>query len=124
MLKFKKKKRSLTLIEMIVVMVLIATISGAIAYNYKQSLNEGKAFKSREMKARIQEAINLEIMQHPEKFQGIKENWKTVLKHSPFITENSKLQGGWGEEFDVDPADSQSVVVTSKRLDEYEKGKK
>ena len=43
----KIKRHFVTLIEMMIVMFLIMLITGVIAYNYRGSLDEGKAFKTR-----------------------------------------------------------------------------
>ncbi len=41
------KRRYITLIEIMIVMFLIALITGVLAYNYRGSLDEGKAFKTK-----------------------------------------------------------------------------
>ena len=116
----KKKKRSITLIEMIVVMVLIATISGAIAYNYKKSLNEGKAFKSKEAMGRIKNALELEILRDANKLNNISTEWKTHLKDCALVPNNGVFcQDGWGVDFKVEPDGQGGVTVSSDKLKAY-----
>ncbi len=42
-----KKRRFITLIEMMIVMFLIALITGVIAYNVKGSLDQGKSSRQK-----------------------------------------------------------------------------
>ncbi len=44
---YRAAKRCVTLIEMMIVMFLISLITGVIAYYYRGSLDEGKAFKTK-----------------------------------------------------------------------------
>jgi type II secretory pathway pseudopilin PulG len=118
MQKNKKNKRSITLIEMIVVMILIATISGAIAYNYKKSLNEGKAFKTEAAMSRIQNAIELEILKDPSKAHNIESTWQKLIKDSPLISDTSYFKDGWGVEFQV-MSKGDGVEIISEKLNAY-----
>ena len=54
------KKRYITLVEMMIVMFLIAMITGVIAYNYTGSLEEGKAFKTKAGIQKIETILALE----------------------------------------------------------------
>ena len=102
-----KKKRSITLIEMIVVMLLIATITGAIAYNYNESLNEGKAFKTREGIQRIKTILALEIAENPDAVQEIDTGWQSIVKRSPLVQNPEKfILDGWGKPYSVTLAQS------------------
>jgi general secretion pathway protein G len=117
----KLKKRAVTLIEMIVVMLLIAMITGALAYNYNSSLNEGKAFKTKEAISRIKTIIALELAENP--LRDISD-WRQIVTESPLGGKGeSFLRDGWGEEFQVsitdNPDDGQEVVVSSKNYASY-----
>lgn len=95
-----KKRRAITLIEMIVVMLLIATITGAIAYNYKESLNQGKVFKTKEGVSRIETILNLALAERPEEADQILNNWQDEVSRSPLV-KNPKdfLRDAWGGPF-------------------------
>jgi biotin transport system substrate-specific component len=114
------KKRAVTLIEMIVVMLLIAMITGALAYNYNSSLNEGKAFKTKEAISRIKTILALKLAEEPQADLG---NWKNFVTDSPLAGRgNELLQDGWGGEFEVsvqDSEDGQEVIVSSKNYKSY-----
>jgi general secretion pathway protein G len=127
----KKKKRALTLIEMIVVMLLIATITGAIAYNYNESLNEGKAFKTREGISRIGTILALELAEDTAlRLEDLEKNWEPIVKRSPLVQNPDKfIVDGWGQHYKVyikRTNEKDEIIVESNKLKEFDarKGRK
>lgn len=120
-----RKKRAVTLIEMIVVMLLIAMITGGLAYNYNSTLNEGKVFKTKEGISRIKTIISLAMAENPDTpTQDIVNNWTSYVKESPLAGKsNELLKDGWGQEYDVTMGDGddgrEEIVVSSKRLEAH-----
>ena len=115
------KKRFVTLIEMMIVMFLIAVITGVIAYNYRGSLDEGKAFKTRTAIEKVETILNLEVAKDPQLAGSIQSEWQKYILASPLVHDpQALLYDGWGELYQVtvDP-DSGTVRVESKRYDEY-----
>ena len=51
------KKRSVTLLEMMIVITLIGLIASVIGYNMKGSLDRGKAFKTEESQKQIKDIL-------------------------------------------------------------------
>ena len=129
--KRKIRRRAITLIEMIVVMLLIAIITGSVAYNYNESLNEGKAFKTREGIQRIKTIVTLKMAEDPGNESAIVGNWEEWVKKSPLI-QNPKeaLKDGWGGKYNVsiqkDENGEDVVEVHSAAYDRYceRRGKK
>lgn len=121
--KNRKNRRAVTLIEMIVVMLLIATITGALAYNYNASLNEGKSFRTKEGIARIQTILSIAAAENPEMdTQQIADKWKYFVTHSPMAGKgNELLKDGWGKEYEVEPPqdDSGDFKVVSQSYNTY-----
>ena len=60
----KIKRRYITLIEIMIVMFLIALITGVVAYNYRGSLDEGKAFKTRAAIDKLETILNLKVSEN------------------------------------------------------------
>ncbi|MCE5294235.1 MAG: type II secretion system GspH family protein [Chlamydiales bacterium] len=125
----KRKKRAVTLIEMIVVMLLIATITGALAYNYNASLNEGKAFKTREGISRIKTILALTLAENNELSPSeLESSWKNYVEGSPLAGKSKDLlTDGWGKPYDVhleEQNGEQVITVRSAALDAFEKQKK
>lgn len=118
---FKRiKKRAITLVEMMIVMFLIAMITGVIAYNYSGSLEEGKAFKTRAGIEKIQTIVSLYQAQNGSDAT----DWKKMVEASPLV-KNPKdlLKDGWGEDYQVDITEDK-VIVTSKKLTDYDRKSK
>jgi len=61
-----KKKRAVTLLEMMVVIFLIGIITTVIGFNMRGSLEEGKAFKSKQGAERLADILNLQIAKSTE----------------------------------------------------------
>ncbi len=114
---------------MIVVMLLIATITGALAYNYNASLSEGKAFKTREGISRIKTILALALAEdsnlNPSELDG---RWQEYVKGSPLAGKaEDLLKDGWGKPYDVhfeERDGEQVIIVSSKSLDAFDASKK
>src|ERR1700722_17643833 len=78
------RRRYITLIEIMIVMFLIALIAGATAYNFRGSLDEGKAFKTKAAIEQIENALNLQVAESPELQDSITSPnvWHDVIKSS------------------------------------------
>ena len=97
-------RRSVTLIEIIIVMILIATITGTLAMSYRGSLEKGYAFKTDQAMHKIEAILNIYYAEHPEEMaNGSSIDWKKVVLSSPLVRpgDTSILYDGWGAPFDV-----------------------
>lgn len=120
MTKMRIKRRFVTLIEMMIVMFLIALITGVVAYNYRGTLEEGKVFKTKTGIEKLETILNLEIAKNPELARGIKSNWQAIVMNSPLVHDpQSLIVDGWGQPYDVDVDDNGAVKVVSARYNEY-----
>ena len=116
----RKKKRFITLIEIMIVMFLIALIVGVLAVNYGGSLDEGKAFKTKMAIEKVSTILNLEAAKNPQ-FMSNTSSWQEVVKASPLVRNpNDFIKDGWGEELKVEIHDN-VIYVYSSRLQEYTK---
>ncbi len=117
------KKRHVTLIEMMIVMFLIALITGVIAYNSRGSLDEGKSFKTKMAIEKVQAILNLKVAEDPSLFDSIGSHWEQIIETSP-LAQNAKAltSDGWGKKFMV-TADNDGIHVESQSLVEYENKK-
>lgn len=116
------QRRFITLIEMMIVMFLIALITGVIAYNYRGSLDEGKAFKTQSAIEKLETILNLEVSKHPEAAGHIETEWKKYVFASPLVHDPAALtKDGWGEDYQVSLSEDGAVRVASRKLEEYQK---
>lgn len=126
MKKFSFKKRFITLVEMMIVMFLIAMITGVIAYNYTGSLEEGKAFKTKTGMDKIRTVIDLYLATHPEDADHIETGWQGIVASSPLVKNAGDLtRDGWGGEYTVTRGQDGDIEIKSEKYTKYqeEKGK-
>jgi Tfp pilus assembly protein PilE len=117
----KLKRRFLTLMEIMVVILLIMMITGVIAYNYGGSLEEGKAFKTKAAIEKVETILNLAIAQNPSLAQDIDSEWVQVISQSRLVQNpDALIYDGWGQKLSVENEDGK-VVVYSKKLEEYQR---
>ncbi len=119
---FKVARRQfVTLIEMMIVMFLIALITGVVAYNYRGTLDEGKAFKTKAGIEKIENILSLAMADDP----SLGGDWKEVIRRSPLVQNpDALIKDGWGVEYTVavNP-DTGRVEVSSQKLEAYQNSK-
>lgn len=121
MYALKAKKHYVTLIEMMIVMFLIALIIGVVGYNYRGTLEEGKAFKTRAAIDKVTTILNLAVAENPNLQNDIESNWQGIVQRSPLVSDaNALTHDGWGETYQV-TVEEGKITVRSRRLDEYAK---
>jgi type II secretory pathway pseudopilin PulG len=120
MKKMKLKKRHITLVEMMIVMFLIAMITGVIAYNYTGSLDEGKAFKTKAGIEKIHTVLDLHLATHPDDQDSIESRWKDYVDQSQLVKNAKELtKDGWGGDYKVSRGNDGDIEITSDKYDEY-----
>ncbi len=124
MKKFAFKKRFITLVEMMIVMFLIAMITGVIAYNYTGSLEEGKAFKTKAGIDKIRTVLDLHLATHPEDREHLDSRWRDIVASSQLVKNSKELmKDGWGDDYEVSTDNSGEIEITSKKYGEYQSAK-
>lgn len=115
----KKVKKTFTLLEIMIVIFLIGLIGSVIGYNMKGSLDEGKAFKTKQARIRIKELLDLEIARGADP-QTVIEKPGSFLRAAGVVKDAQKmLYDGWGEKFIIDLDQDGGVRVYSKKYDTY-----
>lgn len=119
-----KKKRTFTLLEIMIVIFLIGLIGSIIGYNMKGSLNEGKAFKTEQAILKVQDLLELELARGADP-KEIEENPTNYLEASG-IVKNAKslLKDGWGGQLQIRVNARNEVTVASAKLKAFKKKKK
>lgn len=115
------RRRFVTLIEMMIVMFLIALITGVVAYNYRGSLDEGKAFKTKAGIEKLQTILSLALAENP---NADLSQWREIVSNSPLVQNpDALIKDGWGNEYAVTVVEG-NVVVTSTTYDSYKQNHK
>lgn len=124
MKKYTFKKRFITLVEMMIVMFLIAMITGVIAYNYTGSLEEGKAFKTKAGIEKIHTVLDLHLATHPEDRDHIETQWQDIVARSQLVKNPGELvKDGWGMEYEVSKNNQNEIEIKSEKYNTYQASK-
>lgn len=121
----KLRKRFITLVEIMIVMILIALITGVLAVNFRGSLDEGKVFKTEAGMKKLEAILNLAVAKDPKLSDSISDPdvWQAQVKKSALVQNpNDLIKDGWGEEYKVEIEDGQ-IKIISKGLEDYQKRK-
>lgn len=115
----KRKKRPVTLIEIMIVILLIGVIGGALAFNMRGSMDKGRVFKTEQNMARVYDALMMEYAKGEDSLENIVKKRDTVLDKCPFLKDGSKLlKDAWGGELAVS-IEGDEVVVTSDKMEKW-----
>ena len=126
------KKRSITLLEIMIVILLIGLIGGVVSYNLKGTLDKGKAFRSEQGMKKLEDILNMELqMGHlaAVDLQGRTDTKEealiSALSHSGLISPKEMkkfIRDGWGSPYLIKKVrGNNEVVVLSPKLEEYQK---
>lgn len=116
------KKRAITLIEIMIVMFLIASITGVVAYNYKGSLEKSKAFKTEMAMEKLRTVIDLAAADNPDILDNIENQWEEALKRSPIVQNaNTLIYDGWGKKYRVTTNGEGDLLISSEKYNAYKR---
>ncbi|MCI5051625.1 MAG: type II secretion system GspH family protein [Simkaniaceae bacterium] len=123
----KRKKRPMTLLEIMVVIFIIGIVGTVIGVNMKGSLEQGKAFKSEQGSRQIYEILNLEMAKGsaiPTKLDS--KTALRIVKDSGLAKDAKKLmEDGWGRPYRILVKDDESDIrVISDSFVRYMRTKK
>jgi general secretion pathway protein G len=121
---FMKKKRALTLLEIMIVIFLITLITGVIGYNMKGSLDKGKAFKTEQALSQLHDMLLLGLSEG-RKMDTILSDTKGVLEELGLARDpEGLLKDGWNEKFVIAANKNKTdFKITSKALEKYNEKK-
>jgi len=116
----RKTKRTFTLMEIMIVIVLIGLIASVIGMNMKGSLDAGKAFKTEQAQEKIADILSLAIAKGEVSSEEAITKADKVLKNSGLVKDPEKfLKDGWNEPFAIKANSHGEIEVTSEKLKTY-----
>jgi len=118
----KRQKRAFTLLEIMIVIFLIGLIGSVIGYNMKGSLDEGKAFKTRQAKQQIEDILDLKVAEGYDADDMIKDPDK-YLVDGGIKKPQTLLRDGWNQPFELTHT-NRGIRATSNGLKNYTAKKK
>lgn len=115
-----KQKKPFTLLEIMIVILLIGLIGSVIGYNMKGSLDEGRAFKTRQGITQITDILELEMAKTGVTAQEIVKNPEKHLRESGLVKNATKLlTDGWGVAYKIELDTDNQISITSEALNKY-----
>lgn len=108
----KRKKRAITLIEIMIVIVIIGLVSGVLAYNFKGSLDKGKQFKTEHAAEQLRSILLLEYAKGDKSIDTIVKEWRSIVKKSEIVVKpDNIMKDARGKEFIVKKSDTGDDIV-------------
>lgn len=116
-----KKKRPFTLLEIMIAIFLIGLIGSIIGFNMRGSLEEGKAFKTRQAIERLSDILELEIAYGRAALTDVKERTEAILERSGLVKNpRNFLKDGWGNPLTIEVDEEGQLSITSEKLVAYD----
>ncbi len=111
------KRRAMTLMEIMIVIVLIGIIGGVVAFNMRGGLDAGKKFKTIHAHDQVYNILMMEIAKGSCEIETIDQTWENVLKDSPYAGKAKELvTDGWKTRWTVTRVTNKDdIVITSPR---------
>lgn len=119
-----RKKRAITLLEIMIVIFLIGLIGSVVGYNMKGSLDKGKVFKTQMAQKQVKDILLLQVAQGEDPNQVILDPHH-YLEASGLVTKDQAdnlLKDGWNQPFEFKVTKDNDIEVISPTLDK-KKGK-
>jgi general secretion pathway protein G len=115
----RKKRKPLTLLEIMIVIFLIGLIGSVIGYNMKGSLDEGRYFKTEQSAKQVRSILLLEVAKGTP-IDEVVAKPREFLKNAGIIKSVDKtLKDGWGNEFNVTRDGEDNIKVSTDKYEAY-----
>jgi type II secretory pathway pseudopilin PulG len=119
----KRKKKAITLLEIMIVIFLIGLIGSVIGYNVKGSLEEGKAFRSEQGIEKLKDIFQMEMASGASAAEIIA-NPKYYLENSGLVANADKLlKDGWNQPYKISAKGDYDLKIKSDAWDKHKEKK-
>lgn len=114
------RKRAFTLLEIMIVIFLIGLIGSVIGFNMKGSLDEGKAFKSKQAIQQVEDILTMQLAEGEVTAEEIREDFLVCLEKCNLIKSPETLsKDGWNQRFIVTVDGQGQVHARSEKYNTY-----
>ena len=113
-----RKKRYMSLLEIMIVILLIGIITSVVGFNVKGSLEKGKVFKTEQAIIQIKDLLLLEVAGGADIGAVVDKPVKYLKRSGVPKKPKEFIRDGWGEKFQF-ALKNNNIKVTSKNLDNY-----
>lgn len=118
-------KRTFTLLEIMIVILLITIITGAIGYNMKGTLEKGKAFRTERAKEQLHDLLLYCYAESKDTDQILKNVEQAIITTGLAKNPKELLKDGWGVPFEIKATKGKNdFVIHSEKLESYNRAHK
>lgn len=115
------KKRTLTLLEIMIVIFLITLITGTIGYSMRGTLDKGRAFRTEQAKEQLHDLLLISLAEGNDADKIAQEPADYLKKLGLAKDPDNLVKDGWKEPFDITVNASKSdFTIKSKALINYQ----
>lgn len=115
-----KKKRALTLLEIMIVIFLITLITGTIGFSFRGTLDKGRAFRTEQAKDQLKDLLLMCLAEGTATANDLADDPVKYLKAANLAKDPDKLvKDGWNHDFDITVVNKSDFKITSQALDDY-----
>jgi general secretion pathway protein G len=115
-----KKKKALTLLEIIIVIFLITLITGAIGYSMKGTLDKGRVFRTEQAIEQLRDLFLMCLAEGESADDIIRDPVGTLQKFGLAKNPQKIVEDGWGKKFNLSLArGKKDFIITSDNLNNY-----
>jgi type II secretory pathway pseudopilin PulG len=116
------KKRTFTLLEIIIVIFLITLITGAIGYNLKGTMEKGRVFRTEQAQEQLHDLLLMCLAEGETPENIVKNPINMIRKYGLAKNPDRIVEDGWGERFKITTTPGKNDFrVSSEGLKEYYK---
>lgn len=114
------KKRTLTLLEIMIVIALITLITGVIGYNMRDTLNRGRAFRTEQAKEQLRDMLLLSLSDGKSPAQILHTPAACIKDLGLAKNPDQLLKDGWNKKFEITYLEDESdFKIESEAYDQY-----
>ncbi|NGX34558.1 MAG: hypothetical protein K1060chlam1_00911 [Candidatus Anoxychlamydiales bacterium] len=115
-----RKKRYMSLLEIMIVILLIGIVTSVVGFNVKGSLEKGKVFKTEQAIVQIKDLLLLEVAGGASMVDVIAAPVEYLKRSGVPKDPDEFILDGWREKFTIEAIyNNTDIKVTSRRLDNY-----
>lgn len=116
------KKRTLTLLEIIIVIFLITLITGAIGYSMKGTLDKGRVFRTEQAIEQLKDLFHMCLAEGESPDEIIRNPSAMIRKYGLAKNPDKLIEDGWGKKFDISLTRGKNdFKITSENLKNHQK---
>jgi len=114
------KKRYMSLLEIMIVILLIGVITSVVGFNVKGSLEKGKVFRTEQAIIQIKDLLLLEVAGGADIEKVVKDPVEYLKRSGVPKKPRDFIKDGWGETLKVEATyNNTDIKVSSNKLDNY-----